>query len=132
MSTHLALFPAEDKIKGGHPFTNGCPPFSALAESLQKTATSDLVPAILSTGQTVHTRICLAADAILQDCSPFRRLAPLDAVYQPFQGGMSSDDGDHTQIRTGKAVDTIFFHDIAPPQAPGHLDSEGCRIDILG
>lgn len=92
MSTHLALFPAEDNIKGGHP------------------------------------------------C----RLAPLDAVYQPFQGGMSSDDGDHTQIRTGnmddshtiipecEAVDTIFFHDIAPPQALGHLGSEGCRIDILG
>lgn len=57
---------------------------------------------------------------------------------------MSSDDGDHTQIRTGnmddshtiipecEAVDTIFFHDIAPPQALGHLGSEGCRIDILG
>ena len=41
---------------------------------------------------------------------------------------MSSDDGDHTQIRTGnmddshtiipecEAVDTIFFHDIAPPR----------------
>lgn len=83
-------------------------------------------------------------DAILQGCSPFRRLAPLDTVYQPFQGRMSSNDGDHTQIRTGnmddshtiipecEAVDTIFFHDIAPPQAPGHLGSEGCRIDILG
>ena len=39
MSTPLAPFPAEDNIKGGHPFTNGCPPFSVLAESLQKTAT---------------------------------------------------------------------------------------------